>query len=172
MPNINNFFDPTEPDVGDNTGAWVRGSDGALIETVYGGLKIQQTVSKKLRIDSNFSDIEFDESASYQNLYTYNGSGLFYSFALHADTDRLQVRFRLDGETIFQDISKRNLEDLFSDDDRNPFNGWFNAGAGEYFNFTAQDPIAYNTSVTIDVRRDNGDEFEIKDYLIVLTKET
>lgn len=172
MPNINNFFDPTDPEVGDNTGAWLRAKDGSLIEAFHDALSVQETITNKLRFETSFVDVSYAASASYQNMYTYSGSGLLYGFLIRPDTDKLQVRLTVDGEIVTQDISVKNIRDTLGDV-RLPFSGNFlNASNADYWNFTTPQPINYASSVVIDVKKSDNGAFKTRDYVIILTKET
>ena len=128
-------------------------------------------MSNKFRVELDETDITVP--ASFATMYSYSGSGKFFSFIHCYDDDDTEVRLTIDGDVIFS----INLEDLddFEIDGDNDLCGWFKliqSSGDNRFCFCPPCAIRYETSVLIEARRTDSSNNELHRQLIFISKET
>jgi hypothetical protein len=107
--------------------------------------------------------------AAYQTVYSYTGSGKLISFAIDSSSDDLEMKVTINGVTIFEDITAKEINDMGIRDVYNlPLNG---TGAGS-FHFVPDYPIQFTSAVEILARRVTGGNMNISRYLISMTQES
>jgi hypothetical protein len=123
------------------------------------------------RVDWSDTNINFS-GASWQQWYSYTGSGVFLGF--HADTDKNEAEFRIliDGQEIFEGIAVEFIKDIEFKKDFTFFqNGNLFSSENEDLDFSPRYPICFASGVQIFARKQGGGSMKIKRYLVHLTKE-
>jgi hypothetical protein len=176
----------TSPIAANNTLATIRGNnDGTKIGNVGDRLKIDAvinnpsgsglgslTISKKLRLDRNFTQQTVNNT--YSTIYSYSGSGLFFGFHVDTDNANLEVRLTLDFDVIFEDLSVSDLNLLDWNMGFGAFQDgqFFNSGTGGDFDFSPRYPIPYTSNITIEAKRRTSGTAKVRAVGVILTKET
>jgi len=107
--------------------------------------------------------------AAYQSVYSYTGSGKLISFAINSSSDDLELKVTINGITIFEDITAKEINDMGIRAVYNlPLNG---TGAGS-FHFVPNYPIQFTSAMQILARRVTGGSMTISRYLISMTQES
>ena len=155
----------------------VTGKKRLLVQNFHyrGSATNIETVSSNYVIDKNFVQQVVVSGTTGYTLYTYTGSGILLGFHIDSDTDKLQVKLVIDSNDIFNGfIEVKSLKELK-----------FDAGTGRVsfqsrsliatdrddFDFDPQYPIAFNSSMSIIIKRSDGNNTKVKKYFVEIVKE-
>lgn len=144
--------------------------DRLKVDATIASFTVVQAFSDRMKNEYSGSTINLS-GAAYQNVYSYSGSGYLCSFVIQSSSDDLEMKLVVDGQTVFENITSKNLNDLdIRTLDPNYFFG--GSGAGTFFYSPTPFPIRYDTSVLLQARRVTGGSMSINRYLMNIVKET
>lgn len=174
--NATNADDVTQVEVLGSTDGTPIGNVGDRLKVDAQLTSVPPAFSKKYRSEYDGSTLEL--TTSYQNRFTYSGSGQFIGFILVSTGTDITVKLIIDSDLIFE----LNTQDLFSVQLNDPGNSGPNSqpsaggpswdNSGKRYTFAPLQPISYATSVAIDVKKVSVAAANITDHIISLTKET
>lgn len=158
------------------------GTDGTVIGNTGDRLKVDASVvssippkiSKKLRsvIDKTSQAIT---GSSFVTIFTYTGSGDFWSFIVATNQNGAQLRLEIDGEVILDGAaSVTDIQFSLPNATSQTFAGghWCQSFTTGGLAFSVPYPIAYTTNVVLKAKRDNNGNITVNQVQVNLTKET
>lgn len=166
-----------------NSDAIIRGgTDGTVIGnntdrlkvdanfTVLGG-QLVPTITNKMRV--RYSTTPATAGAAYSTIYTRSGTGLFFGFQTDFNSANVFLRLTIDGGQIFE-VTVSDLK-LFQFNDtsatRNQAGGWWST-IGNTVDFSSKFAIPYSTTVTLEMKRSDGTNHTMSQYMVFLTEDT
>lgn len=138
--------------------------------TVLGGQLIP-TITKNFRV--RYSTASSTITSAYTTVYTRSGTGLFFGFQIDMNSANVSVRLTIDGSQIFE-IIQADLK-LFQFNDTTTTRaqaGAFWTTIGNTMDFSSRYAIPYNTAITLEVKRSDGTNHTLNNYMIFLTEDT
>lgn len=167
----------------------IVGSDsGGIEEHFIGQTDRRLWCDVKINYDSNpvsaniidpqhYSEYKFFTETTYpgggwQTIHTYNGSGLFFSYHIDSDNDKLMARIYIDG-ILISEIGVKQLKEL---DFQPPLAMYQNEQMfctnGNDIDYNPNWPILYRQSILIQVKRDDDNAVKVKKLMVISTRES
>jgi hypothetical protein len=121
------------------------------------------------KVESNFND--FNVSQSFTNVISVSGKGLVIGFKFELSDDEVNIRLIVDGNTCF-DIDADDLRAITLNNSNNSgLQRIFGTDDFGDFEFFPINPVAYNSSFQIQIRRNVGFGIQIERRYIAYTEE-
>lgn len=133
--------------------------------------------TSKYRVEWSLTKIELPASSVYTTFFSYTGSGILHGFHVDTDSDKSQIKLVIDGETIFQDFTCKQINDL----------GFKAAGAppvliqnrsglstinGSDLDFSPHVDILFNSGITIGIKKNDNNSVDVDAYIIYISEFT
>lgn len=175
-------------------GNWIIGdTTQALIGNVGDRLKVDVTLNPSSNLPAWGSTMTYADmnagtggvargasvaqSASWTTIYTYTGSGYVAGMLINVETFATwEFRLLIDAVEIFSFLATDLTSDILYDVDdvTDVTTAFLGISKGEHDKFTwhtpLETPLRYNTSVTVQVRRQSGGSKKFQAGLIILSK--
>jgi hypothetical protein len=144
-------------------------SDGKNALCVDSRIDLATTLSNNTKLD--FAQTTVALTTTYAAIYSYTGPGKLVGFVLDMDANtQIQYRLVIDGKVVFTDLPHELLTSLWG----SPGNGQRFLTVGttvlNNFDFQPPQPIAFSTSISIEVRRTTATARNLLRHLVVLVK--
>lgn len=173
---------PLAVDVFGNALVNLRDSSGVEIGTTSNRLKVNTdfttvggnlipTMTNKFRV--RYSTTPATVTSAYTTIYTRSGTGLFFGFQTDFNSANVFLRVTIDGGQIFE-ITVSDLK-LFQFNDTSTTRmqmGGFWSTVGNTVDFSCKFPIPYASTVLIEMKRSDGTNHTMSQYMIFLTEDT
>lgn len=138
--------------------------------TVVGG-QLVPTITNKFRV--RYSTTPATVVAAYSTVYTRSGTGLFFGFQLDFNSANISIRLTIDGGQVFEVILNDIKSFQFNDTSTTRMQmGGFWSTVGNTLDFSSKYAIPYASSVLIEVKRSDGTNHTMNQYMVFLTEDT
>lgn len=138
--------------------------------SVLGG-QLVPTITNKFRV--RYSIAPAVVGAAYSTIYTRSGTGLFFGFQADFNSAKVYLKLTIDSGQIFEitieDLKKFQFNDT-STTRTQAGNFW--TTIGNTVDFSSKFAIPYNTDVTIEMKRSDGSNHQMNNYMVFLTEDT
>lgn len=135
---------------------------------------ISNSFSRRVKAEVTFTDITIDSVLTYNNLYSYSGSGFLIGFNIEFSGTNIIPRLVIDGETVFDGVSIASLNSLLvtlnSIDRRQAGHGLVTVSSD--LDWSLKYPIRFNSSVLISAKLSSVGAQKLNQAVYYIQKDT
>lgn len=132
------------------------------------------TITNKLRMRTNAGVVtNLPASNAYQTLYTRSGTGLFFGFQVGFNSDKVNVRFTIDGGQVFtlSLVEIRTFQFNDTSTTRCQAGSWLTT-VGNILDFSSRFAIPYDTSFLIEAASNDSVLHTCRTWISIHTEDT